>query len=170
MSNQVIIDVREADEYQAERILGSLHIPLAQFQTDTVRVFRELPEDTSVLIMCRSGKRAALARDHVKALGVAGKREVSIYAGGILEWKKQSLPTETVKEAHFPIMRQIQLVAGSLVLASITLGYWVNPAFLLLGAFVGAGLTLAGATGFCGMAILLSRAPWNRVSPGADSP
>jgi predicted branched-subunit amino acid permease len=36
---------------------------------------------------------------------------------------------------------------------------------LLLSAFVGAGLVFAGVSGFCGMALLLARAPWNRISP-----
>jgi hypothetical protein len=43
----------------------------------------------------------------------------------------------------------------------------VNPAFYALSAFVGAGLTFAGATGWCGMAMLLKTMPWNRVSLSA---
>ena len=60
------------------------------------------------------------------------------------------------------IMRQVQIAAGSLVLLGIVLGFAVAPAFFGLSAFVGAGLTFAGATGFCGMARLLMLAPWNR--------
>ena len=42
------------------------------------------------------------------------------------------------------------------------LGLSVSPWFLALPAIVGAGLTLAGITGFCGMTRVLMRAPWNR--------
>ena len=44
------------------------------------------------------------------------------------------------------------------------LGLLVGSAagFFALAAFVGAGLTFAGATGFCGMARLLAHMPWNR--------
>jgi hypothetical protein len=49
-----------------------------------------------------------------------------------------------------------------LVLTGVLLGFVAHPAFFGLSAFVGAGLTFAGATGFCGMARLLQAAPWNR--------
>lgn len=39
--------------------------------------------------------------------------------------------------------------AGIMVLASLALGWWVSPWFLLLTAFVGANLLQAGITGFC---------------------
>jgi predicted branched-subunit amino acid permease len=59
-------------------------------------------------------------------------------------------------------MRQVQIGAGSLVLIGIILGTLVAPGFYALSAFVGAGLVFAGTTGFCGMAHLLARMPWNR--------
>lgn len=39
--------------------------------------------------------------------------------------------------------------AGVMVLASLALGWWVSPWFLLLTAFVGLNLLQAGITGFC---------------------
>ena len=39
--------------------------------------------------------------------------------------------------------------AGLMVLASLALGWWVSPWFLLLTAFVGLNLLQAGITGFC---------------------
>ncbi len=59
-------------------------------------------------------------------------------------------------------MRQVQIVAGSLVVLGAVLGATVAPAFYLLSAFVGAGLVFAGVTGFCGMARILDVMPWNR--------
>jgi hypothetical protein len=56
----------------------------------------------------------------------------------------------------------VQIGAGSLILIGVGLGFTVNPAFFALAGLVGAGLTVAGATGFCGMARLLALAPWNR--------
>ena len=44
------------------------------------------------------------------------------------------------------------------------LGLLVSPWFFAVPAFVGAGLTVAGITGFCGMARILMQAPWNRVA------
>jgi hypothetical protein len=58
--------------------------------------------------------------------------------------------------------RQVRIGAGSLVLLALALAWWVHPAFLLLAAFVGAGQVLAGLTDWCGMGLLLAKAPWNR--------
>ena len=48
------------------------------------------------------------------------------------------------------------------------MGSLVSPWFLALAAFFGAGLTFAGATGTCGLALLLMKLPWNapRARPG----
>ncbi len=56
------------------------------------------------------------------------------------------------------------MLAGLVVLAGVGLGFTIAPAFFGLAAIVGAGLTLAGVTGFCGAARLLALAPWNRTA------
>jgi rhodanese-related sulfurtransferase len=70
-----------------------------------------------------------------------------------------------LKGAPLPLMRQVQIAAGSLVLLGLVLSNVVAPPWILLTWFVGAGLTFAGISGFCGMARLLAAMPWNRVSP-----
>lgn len=62
-------------------------------------------------------------------------------------------------------MQQVQIAAGSLVLAGVLLSQLVAPAWIWLSGFVGAGLVFAGVSGFCGMARLLAVMPWNRVKP-----
>ncbi|WP_245444211.1 YgaP-like transmembrane domain [Microvirga sp. KLBC 81] len=57
----------------------------------------------------------------------------------------------------------MQIGTGSLAFLGTLLGLLVSPWFLIVPAFVGAGLTVAGITGFCGMARILMRAPWNRA-------
>jgi hypothetical protein len=59
-------------------------------------------------------------------------------------------------------MRQVQITAGLLVLTGVALGAVVSPAFYVLAALIGGGLTLSGVTGSCAMASLLRRMPWNR--------
>jgi hypothetical protein len=49
------------------------------------------------------------------------------------------------------------------------LGLFVSPWFFAVPAFVGAGLITAGVTGFCGMARILMRAPWNRSVYGSSA-
>nr|WP_234396003.1 DUF2892 domain-containing protein [Neisseria subflava] len=58
-------------------------------------------------------------------------------------------------------MRQVQTIAGSLILLSVLAGWLVSPWFYLIDVMVGAGLLTAGLTGFCGMARLLAKMPWN---------
>jgi hypothetical protein len=60
------------------------------------------------------------------------------------------------------MQRQVMIAAGLLVLAATLLSLFVAPAWIALSIFVGAGLTFAGVTGFCGMARLLALMPWNR--------
>lgn len=161
--NSIIIDVREKDEFDAEHVENSISIPLSDFQRTGPAILRNL-KGQSIQIMCRSGKRAQLAHQMIQAFDLPSL-EVQVYEGGILQWKNHQKPTLAYKKHHLPIMRQVQLGAGGMVLFSALMGYWVNPNWIFLGAFVGTGLLVAGATGFCGMAELLARMPWNQSSP-----
>ena len=69
---------------------------------------------------------------------------------------------------HMSLERQVRIAAGTLVLIGVALGF-VHPAFFALAAFVGAGLTFAGITDRCGMALILAKMPWNKASDRADS-
>ncbi len=54
--------------------------------------------------------------------------------------------------------RIVHLVAGLVVLLSIALAHFSNPAWLWLGVFVGANLAQSGVTGFCPLAFMLKKA------------
>lgn len=58
--------------------------------------------------------------------------------------------------------RQTRIGVGLLVLTGSILGAFVHPAFIGLAAFIGVGLVVAGITDFCGLTLVLSKAPWNR--------
>lgn len=49
----------------------------------------------------------------------------------------------------------IRLIAGSFVIGSSLLGYFVNPNFLFFTMFVGAMLILSSTTGICPMELIL---------------
>jgi len=51
----------------------------------------------------------------------------------------------------------IRAVAGSLVVISLTLGWWWHPAWLLVTAFVGLNLLQSAFTGLCPLESLLKR-------------
>ena len=54
---------------------------------------------------------------------------------------------------HYVIRR----IAGSLVLASLALGYWVSPYFYLFTAFVGFNLLQSSFTKWCLMEKILAK-------------
>ena len=70
----------------------------------------------------------------------------------------------TDRRQPIELQRQVQIGAGSLAFLGTMLGLFVSPWFFAVPAFVGAGLIMAGVTGFCGMASILMRAPWNRAT------
>ncbi len=161
-NQQLIIDVREADEFKKEKVPGSLHLPLSQLELIAPGIMTPL-KNCSITIMCRSGGRATMAYERLKALRLIDPAKTEVYQGGILEWKKQGRPTEGKASHVLPIMRQVQLGAGLLTLVGSLLTLFVNPNWIYLPIFIGTGLTVAGSTGFCGMAIMLQKMPWNRV-------
>lgn len=151
----LLIDIREDDEFARRHIPGALSRPLSRF--DAVA----LPEmaGTDVIFTCRSGMRTAANAERLAA-PVGGNAYV--LDGGLDGWARAGLPVEANRKAPLEMMRQVQIVAGSLVLIGAILGWLVSPLFFGLSAFVGAGLTIAGISGFCGMAKLLAFLPWNR--------
>lgn len=53
--------------------------------------------------------------------------------------------------------RTIRLIAGTLVVASLNLGYWVHEAWYLLTAFVGLNLLQSSVTKWCFAESLLKK-------------
>jgi rhodanese-related sulfurtransferase len=158
MSSKLIIDVRELDEFNAEHVDGSIHIPLSAFRTAAPAILKSFPT-AEITFMCRSGKRAHMAIDEARILGFS--HSFQVYDGGLLEWKKKGLPTNVANGLHFPIMRQVQITAGLLVTLSVLASRFWFPNAVWLAGFVGVGLVFAGVSGFCGMANLLKYMPWN---------
>ena len=154
----VLVDIREPDEFARSHIRGAQSQPLSQWEAAHLAV----DPDADVIFTCKSGMRTAGACARLAAR-VSG--DAFVLDGGLDGWTKAGLPVETDADAPLEIMRQVQIAAGSLVLIGVLLGYSVAPAWFGLSAFVGAGLTFAGITGFCGMARLLMLMPWNRAKP-----
>lgn len=151
----VLIDIREPDEFARSHITGALSQPLSNWE----QAHLQIAPDADVIFTCRSGMRTHGACDRLAAR-VAG--QAFVLEGGLDGWTRAGLPLETDARAPLEIMRQVQIAAGLLVLSGVLFGWLVAPAWFALAAFVGAGLTFAGATGYCGMARLLMLAPWNR--------
>jgi rhodanese-related sulfurtransferase len=87
----VLIDVREPEEYSADRIPGSINIPRGVLEAEvapcpemgdvTAPELRD--RDRPIYLYCRSGGRSALAADSLQKMGFT---RVASVAGGILAW------------------------------------------------------------------------------------
>jgi len=151
----LLIDVREASEHAQQRIPGAANVPLAQLPGLLPAVAKG-----PVIFHCLGGKRTAMYAERL-----AGCVECDAYLleGGLEGWKRAGYAVDGAVRQTPDIMRQVQMAAGGLVLVGAILGATISPWWHLMSAFVGAGLLFAGLTGFCGMALLLVRMPWNRL-------
>lgn len=152
-----LVDVREPVEHAGESIAGARLIPLGELEKRLGEIDRRLP----VVVMCHAGSRGERARQTLEKLGISGVRNL---AGGIEGWKSAGLPVDRPERKPFPLMRQVQIAIGTGVLTGVVLSRFVHPDFIYLSGFFGAGLIFAGSTGWCGLAILMSKMPWNRMS------
>lgn len=151
----ILIDVRETDEHAREHVLGARLAPLSwidahDFDRDHGKI---------AIFHCKSGVRT---QANAASMLARGFPKAFFLEGGLEGWKKGGYAVHANRKAPLEIMRQVQITAGSLVVLGVVLGALVHPAFYGLSAFVGAGLTFAGASGWCGMATLLKAMPWNR--------
>lgn len=157
----VLLDVRSPIEFETEHIADSVNIPLNELDSRC----DEVPRKGQLVVICRSGKRAERGAYALMGKGFHPK----VLEGGLLGWRKAGLPVNEGKKM-LPIERQIQLIVGLGVLTGIILGVFVNPWFLVIPGFFGAGLTFAGLSGTCALGLLLMKAPWNQLpvtSPAA---
>ncbi len=163
MNRALFLDVRTPVEFDGEHIEGSALHPLSDLEPDAVKALAA--GKSGVLVICRSGNRAKQAAEKLVAAGVD---DVKVLDGGIMAWNAAGLPLVRGR-AVMSLERQVRIAAGSLVFVGAMLGYFVNPAWIFLSGFVGAGLVFAGITDTCGMGMMLARMPWNTKLSGAGA-
>lgn len=83
----VLIDVREREEYAAERIDGAINLPLSTF--DPARL-PEIPDGKKLVLHCRSGQRCGMAAARLVEAGYKG--EINRMDGGIMGWRMSGCP------------------------------------------------------------------------------
>ena len=83
-----LIDIREVNEWQAERIPGAVLKPMSALKVQDL-----VPaEGKKLVIHCRSGRRTM---DVGMAMLANGFDEAAHLTGGIIAWKEAGLPTES---------------------------------------------------------------------------
>ncbi|MGL4440076.1 MAG: rhodanese-like domain-containing protein [Bosea sp. (in: a-proteobacteria)] len=157
-----IIDVREPGEFESGHLAGARSVPVSLLSGTELAV----PDAKTLVLVCASGRRSASGCDIVATrLG----SDVRTLEGGINAWRAAGGEVVGHTRNVLSIDRQVQVVAGLLVLSGVVFGFSLHPAFFGVSGFVGAGLTFAGLSGFCGMARILALAPWNQARSSAQS-
>jgi len=170
----IILDVRTKMEHAEKHIgFGHAHVPLDELKPTDFMMRHGLDKDSDVYILCRSGKRATQAAEKFMA---EGYRNIKVIEGGILACEDcghdirghgAGIPTNSVKaKGPISLERQVRIVAGLFATTGVALGLLVSPAFTIIPLFVGCGLIFAGITNRCGMALVLTKAPWNKINDG----
>ncbi|MBV6503290.1 MAG: Inner membrane protein YgaP [Fimbriimonadales bacterium] len=156
-----IFDVRTPSEFASGHVPGAANLPMDEVEAR----LDDLSTDRPAVLVCQSGQRAAMTCELIGA----SHPNVLVLEGGTDAWVQAGLPTVRSTKTRWSLDRQVRLGAGVLVLTGLILAKYAHPGWIFLTGFVGAGLTFSGLTNFCGMALLLSRMPWNqpkRLSSG----
>lgn len=85
----VLVDVREPNEYEINKIPGSVLIPKGEFLNGNA--LTQLPSDKQVVLHCKSGVRSAEALAVVKGAGYGDAVHVG---GGVVAWVNQIDPSQ----------------------------------------------------------------------------
>lgn len=151
-----LLDVRTPGEYGAVHIAGAYNVPLDDLGEHAAEIRASV--DDPVVLVCQSGARARRAEE---ALRRCSMTNLHVLEGGVNAWVGADRPVVR-GAARLSLERQVRIAAGTLAAVGGILALAVNPLFAVLPAFVGSGLVFAGVTDTCGMAMLLSRLPYNR--------
>lgn len=159
-----LIDVRMPTEFREVHAERAKNVPLDSLNPQTIAASCNGRSGEPLYLICRSGNRSGQA---CKKFVDAGIENVVNVDGGTTAWVAAGLPVVRGKKA-FPLMQQVQIAAGFLVVLGVVLGYFVHPYFVGLSGFVGAGLMFAGCTGLCPMASFIAKMPWNQCGDGTS--
>lgn len=153
-----LVDVRGAGEHQAQNIPGSISLPLDTITADQLQTYTS----KNIVLYCQTGQRSDEA---FKKLETSKQNlNLSVLENGLDAWKKAGYEINQQAGFYLPLHRQVQMTIGLLVLITSVLAYTYDIAFILLTGFFGAGLMLAGLTGFCGLARMMEKMPWNQTN------
>lgn len=150
-----VVDVRTPGEFETAHIAGAYNVPLDLLREHRDEIIKHL--DHEVVLVCRSGQRAAQAEESLRNAGLAN---VHILDGGIMAWESAGFAVNRGTQ-RWDLERQVRVVAGSIVLTSI-LASIAAPKLKWVAGAVGGGLTFAALSNTCAMSMLLSKLPYNR--------
>ena len=160
-----LLDVRTPAEHAEIHVPGVHLAPLDRLDAQ-LAAESGCAKDQPVFLLCRSGSRAKQAAEKLEK---SGYTQCHVVEGGTMAWAEAGLPVDRGTSKVMSLERQVRIAAGAIVLTGVLLAHFVNPAFIWLSGFVGAGLLFAGITDWCGMGMLIAKLPWNQRGVGSGS-
>lgn len=155
----LLLDVRSAAEFREVHVEGAVNLPLENVSPDAVKQIIDQNHKSSVVVLlCAAGTRARKAAEMLEASNL----KLTVITGGTNSCIQLGIPVNRSTSKTISIERQVRIGAGAIVFIGVALGHFVHPYFYFLSGFIGAGLMFAGITDWCGMGLLLSKAPWNK--------
>lgn len=155
----ILIDVREPDEFKAGHIPQALSLPLSTLHHDIEKL--NLPKNTRIVFQCLSGKRGGNACQMIGQSPQIAGNDIYNLEGGINAWKSANFAVVGTAP-KLSVFRQVQMIIGGLIAVLIALGFLVATGFFVVAGMVATALAVAGITGWCGLALLLQKMPWNK--------
>ncbi len=168
----LLVDVRTSGEYLASRLATpTAFAPLDSIEPTNFALRHGINKDTPVYFLCATGRRAKRAAEKFEQ---AGFSDVNIVAGGLEACKQAGFEMTGLKASEnrgssqpISLERQVRIVAGLVIISLSLLSLMVHPSFGVLSILVASGLIFSGITNWCGLALMLAKAPWNKSSGGA---
>jgi rhodanese-related sulfurtransferase len=154
-----LLDVRTPAEFAECHVAGAKLAPLDALDPRKAADALRPADGATIYLLCKSGGRATKAAEQFIAAGIAN---VCVVTGGTEACVSAGVPVERAGKAGIPLDGQVRIAIGVFILLLWVLARYVHPFFGYLILAMAGALIVSGITGFCGMAILLGKAPWNQ--------
>ena len=161
-----LLDVRTPGEFAAAHVPGAKLVPLDDLDPASFLKQRGAANQP-IYVLCQSGGRA---RKAIEKFRRAGFEKCVLVEGGTQAWLDAGLPVDHSESKTLPLMRQVQITVGFVSAMGAALALAINPWFAVIPLLAGCGLLFAGLTGFCGLALMLAKMPWNRMASCNSNP
>jgi rhodanese-related sulfurtransferase len=161
-----LLDVRTPGEFAAAHVPGAKLVPLDDL--DPARFLKQRgAANQPIYVLCQSGGRA---RKAIEKFRRAGFEKCVLVEGGTQAWMDAGLSVDRSESKTLPLMRQVQITVGFISAMGAALALVISPWFAVIPLLAGCGLLFAGLTGFCGLALLLAKMPWNHAANCNSNP
>ena len=153
-----VLDVRTPAEFAECHVACAKLAPLDALDPRKAADALKPEPGTPIYLLCKSGGRATKAAEQFIAAGIPN---VAVVTGGTDACAAAGVPVTRGAKAVIPLDGQVRIAIGAFILLLWVLAHWIPfVSYLILAMAV--MLIISGLTGFCGMAILLGKAPWNQ--------